>query len=67
MYTDFDRVWALRSTDEWIRDCLPHPPNPLVKVSGFSVEMMILVSHFLDGSIIFQYFSQVGISSQNVI
>lgn len=27
LFTDFNMVWQLRTTSEWIRDCLPHPPT----------------------------------------
>ena len=42
LFTDFDRSWALRSTGEWARNCLLQPPNPLIDVAGFSVEMLML-------------------------
>lgn len=40
LFTDFNMVWQLRTTSEWIRDCLPHPPNPLIYVQGFDVSML---------------------------
>lgn len=45
LFTDFNMVWQLRTTSEWIRDCLPHPPNPLIYVQGFDVSMLTLCWH----------------------
>ena len=40
LYTDFDRAWAARDTQAFIRECLPNPPNPLCEVVGFDVKMV---------------------------
>lgn len=42
IFTDFDTVWALRSTQQLIQDCLPREPCHLIYLDGFNVDMLIL-------------------------
>ena len=42
LFTDFDKNWTLRTTQQFMQECLPLGHNPLADVQGFSVSMLCL-------------------------
>lgn len=42
IFTDFTRSWPLRSTTEFVRECLPIRKNPLIHLEGFHVDLLNL-------------------------
>ena len=42
LYVNFGHPWVLRTTQQFISECLPQEPNPLVTLPGFHVEMLYL-------------------------
>jgi hypothetical protein len=46
LFTHFDMVWPLRSTQEFLDKCLPTEQNPLVHLEGFNVSMLTLGTLF---------------------